>query len=84
MEDLSGEELDRLLGELSNHNKDNNPFNIKGKNDNDSSPKNSLLSYGSEIEAALDEELNKVIEKENKNTINGLLREEISEKFRSS
>jgi hypothetical protein len=63
LEDLSGEELDRLLGELSNP-------DLAKKIAIEKPDSDSQISYGSEIEAAMEEELNKIIEKENKNTTN--------------
>jgi hypothetical protein len=54
LEDLSGEELDRLLGELSNKNKQD----LKKTDNKDVdvlSSKSSVDNYGSEIEAALDD-----------------------------
>lgn len=64
MEDLSGEELNRILGELSNQ-----ELLVKqqttGNPDTDSQG-----SYGSEIAAAMEEELEKIIEKEKNESIN--------------
>jgi hypothetical protein len=57
LEDLSGEELNRILGELSNQ-------ELLLKQNTGILDTDSQGSYGSDIAAAMEEELEKIIEKE--------------------